>query len=302
MTKILITGAKSFIGYNFIRYSQFREIEEVSLRGFSPDSINYQKYDVVIHLAAIVNQSNKIPLSRYFEVNRDLCLRVAMNAKKMGVKQFIFLSTVKVYGKSPKDGIKLDENSPCDPSDAYGRSKLEAENGLKELKDAAFNVVIIRTPLVYGDGVKANMSKLIKLIELSPLLPFGKITNRRHYTYIENLVGYIDRVIEKNVSGLFIVKDEDAISTTDLVLLLAKYLGKRISLFHLPEVILKLISSLSPILYERLFDSQEFDNEITKMKLGFTPPVTTEEGLKRMVLSYLDKKGNFRGNTNQHSG
>jgi UDP-glucose 4-epimerase len=299
MVKILITGAKSFIGSNFIRYSQYKEIDEVSLTEFSPDSINYQKYDVVLHLAAIVHQSKKIPESRYFEVNRDLCLRVAGNAKKMGVKQFIFLSTVKVYGKSPGEGIKLNENSPCNPSDAYGRSKLEAEYGLKELEDSSFKVAIIRTPLVYGAGVKANMLRLIQLIELSPFVPFGKIKNRRHYTYVENLVGYIDRVIEMNASGIFIAKDEDAISTTDLVLLLAKYLRKKISLFQLPEFIVKIISSVSPLLYERLFQSQEFDNEITKVKLGYVPIVSTEEGLQRMVMSYLDQKDSFRNTTKQ---
>ncbi len=100
MTKILITGANSFIGINFQRFSRYNDIEEVSLLKNKPEELKLSKYDVILHLAAIVHQSKKIPESDYFFVNRDLCIRTAEQAKKEGVKQFIFLSTLKVYGEN----------------------------------------------------------------------------------------------------------------------------------------------------------------------------------------------------------
>src|SRR5664280_1337214 len=99
MKKILITGANSFIGTNFRRISKYQNIEEVSLKENSPDEIDFSQFEIVLHLAAIVHQSKKIDAEEYFYVNRDLCLRVAEQAKRAGVKQFIFLSSIKVYGR-----------------------------------------------------------------------------------------------------------------------------------------------------------------------------------------------------------
>ncbi|MCX6254225.1 MAG: NAD-dependent epimerase/dehydratase family protein, partial [Bacteroidia bacterium] len=203
MSKILITGSNSFVGTNFRKFSQYKEIDEISLFNNNPEDIDFSRYDVVLHLAAIVHQSKKIPESEYFNVNRDLCLRIAENAKKAGIKQFVFLSTLKVYGDFVPDLDLRNENSRCFPNDAYGKSKYEAEIGLKKFEDVNFTVSIIRTPLVYGEGVRANMLSIIKLVDSFPLLPFGKISNKRNFTYIENLVGFIDRIIEKKASGTF---------------------------------------------------------------------------------------------------
>ena len=168
MTKVLITGANSFVGTNFIKYSQFRDTEEISLLNKRPEDIDFEKYDVVLHLAAIVHQSKKITEAEYFRVNRDLCLRVAEHAKKRGIRQFVFLSTLKVYGEFVNGSDLRNEDSECFPDDAYGRSKYSAEIELKKLEDEHFILSIIRTPLVYGEGVKANMINLVKLVDLFP--------------------------------------------------------------------------------------------------------------------------------------
>lgn len=290
MIKVLITGANSFIGTNFQSYSQYKNVEDVSLLQSKPENIDFGKYDVVLHLAAIVHQSKKIPESEYFIINRDLCLRVAENAKNAGIKQFVFLSTVKVYGKFiPKFGL-LNENSDCIPEDAYGKSKYEAELGLKKLEDVNFTVSIIRTPLVYGEGVKANMLSLMKLVEASPILPFGKVHNKRNFTYIENLVGFIDQIINIRASGIFITMDENAISTTELVNCLSTHFGKKIALFKLPHFIIRMGAIFLPGLFDKLYGSFEFDNSRTRNELKFDPPFSTKEGIKKMVMSYRNRK------------
>jgi len=290
MAKVLITGANSFIGSNFRKYSHYNDVDEISLRENRPENIDFSRYDVVLHLAAIVHQSKKIPESEYFKVNRDLCLQVAEYAKKAGIKQFVFLSTCKVYGDFVSGSELWNENSECFPDDAYSRSKYEAEIGLKKIEDDNFTVSIIRTPLVYGEGVKANMISLVKLVDSFPILPLGKISNNRNFTYSENLVGFIDRIIEKRASGIFIAKDENALSTSELIIILSKYLGKKTVLFKLPDILIKIGTFFIPRIFDRLYGSEAFNNSKTKMELNYIPPFSTEEGIKKMILSYNNRK------------
>jgi nucleoside-diphosphate-sugar epimerase len=287
MVSILITGANSFIGTNFRNYSDNHKIKEISLRKTKPEDIDFREVDIVLHLAAIVHQSKKIEEQEYFRINRDLCLRVAELAKKSGVKQFIFLSSVKVYGKFVPGSDPWNEGSACFPDSAYGKSKYEAELALNELNDAAFIVSIIRTPLVYGNGVKANMLKLIRLTLSCKILPLGKIENKRNYSYIENLTGFIDRVIEKKISGVFIAMDDKSISTTELVYLLSGFLNKKLKLFRLPSIFRKAGFVFLPRFFEPLFGSSIMDNSKTKKMLDYNPPYTTADGLQKMINSFI---------------
>ncbi len=290
MAKVLITGSNSFIGTNYRKVSENQIISEVSLKENQTAKIDFINSDVVLHLAAIVHQSKKIDIKEYFRVNRDLCIRVAEQAKRAGVRQFIFLSTVKVYGKFIPGSDPWTEDSECYPDDAYGISKYEAELGLRKLEDAEFIVSIIRTPIVYGPGVAANILKLIKLIEKFPLLPFGNVNNNRHYTYVENLVGFIDKIIETNASGTFIAMDDIALSTTELVLYFSKLLHRKIILFKLPELLIKVGVAIKPNIFDRLYRSFYLDNTKTKNLLSFTPHFSTEEGLAMMISSYVAGK------------
>jgi nucleoside-diphosphate-sugar epimerase len=284
--KILITGAKSFIGTNFRKFSHFIDIEEISLLEKNPENIDFRGYEIVIHLAAIVHQSRKISENIYFLVNRDLCLRTAEYAKRGGVRQFVFLSTLKVYGQSePASGLR-NENSECFPEDSYSKSKYEAEEGLLKLNDENFKVSIIRPSIVYGYGVKANMLNLVKLISFCPILPFKGIENRRNFIYIENLISLIDRIIDRNESGVFIAKDEKSISTTELIQLISRVTNRKVILFSLPKLIIRIVSILFPGNYNRLYRSFEFDDTQTKMTLNYIPPYTTEEGIDKWIKSY----------------
>jgi nucleoside-diphosphate-sugar epimerase len=290
--KILITGADSFVGNSFKKYSVFKDIEEISLLKYETGEIDFTKYNVVLHLAAIVHRTDKISLEKYMKVNRDLCLDVAEKAKVSGVNLFIFMSTIKVYGDEDTKVVR-DEESVCNPDDAYGKSKLEAESGLRRLQNEKFKVAIIRSPLIYGEGVKANMLKIIKLIDFCPVLPFDKIENRRNYTYIENLTGIIDRIIEIDASGTFIVMDEKAISTTELIRCISKSLGKKVFLFKLPVQLIKVGKYVLPGFFSRLFGSDEYDNRRTLQNLTYNPPYSTEEGIRRMVKYYMTSKYYF---------
>ena len=286
MIKILLTGTNSFVGKNFLYYSKFKDVEEISLFENKPADIDYGKFDVIIHLVAIVHQTKRIPEEKYFHVNKDLCLEVAENAKKAHVKQFIFLSTVKVYGKFIPGSEPWNEDSECLPDDSYGKSKYEAEKELRKLEDTDFIVSIIRTPLVYGEGVRANMLSIMKLINASYILPFKDIKNRRNFTAAENLVGFIDRIIEKRISGIFIAMDEKAISTSELVKMISENLGKKIILFNIPDFIIRIGVSRLPRIFDRLYGSFEMDNSKTLAILDFKPPVPISEGIKKMVNAF----------------
>jgi UDP-glucose 4-epimerase len=287
--KILITGTNSFVGRNFIQYSKYRDIEEISLLDNKPEDVNFGKYDIIIHLVAIVHQKKTIPENQYFIINRDLCLKVAELAKNAGVKQFIFLSTVKVYGKFVSGSEPWNEKSLCRPEDSYGKSKYEAELALRKLSDENFTVSIIRTPLVYGEHVRANMLSILKLINRINILPFKNVENRRNFTGAENLVGFIDRIIEKRASGVFIAMDEKAISTSKLVKMISENLNKKIILFKIPDFIIKIGMKVFPSIFDRLYGSFEMDNSRTLEILDFKPPLPTSEGIRKMVQSFKQK-------------
>jgi UDP-glucose 4-epimerase len=290
MTKVLITGSDSFVGSNFKKYSTCEVVDEISLLNNKPEEIDFSGFDIVLHLAAIVHQSSKIDEVEYFRVNRDLCLDLALASKKAGIKQFIFLSTLKVYGTFTSGSDLRNEMSACIPDDPYGKSKYAAECELIKLQNKDFAVSIIRTPLVYGEGVKANMINLVKLVDYLPVLPFDKIENKRNFTFAENLVGFIDRIIEKKASGVFIAMDEKPISTSNLIRYISNSLGKRSRLFRMPDMLYKTCFRFFPATMDRLYNSLEFDNSKTKKALDYSPPFSTEEGINKMTAYYIANK------------
>jgi len=290
MNRILIIGTHSFIGTNFLALSENKKIIEVSLKEYKPEQIDFNQFDIVLHLAAVVHQSKKISELEYFRVNRDLCVNVAEEAKKAGVKQFIFLSTIKVYGTFVPGSDPWTEDTVCHPNDSYGRSKYEAEIELRKLESPEFKVAIIRTPIVYGTGVSANILKLIKLIEKFPFLPFRDVNNNRHYTFVGNLIGFIDKIIEIRASGTFIVMDDSPISTANLVQTIAHFMHRKLFLFRVPKLIIMAGIKLRPAIFDRLYGSFYLDNSKTKIELNYTPPFTSQDGLSNMISAYMDSR------------
>ena len=287
MTRILITGAGSFIGTNFIRLSSFSDIQEVCVRSTNADEIDFNGVDVVFHVAAVVHQSRRIGREVYYRVNSELPVNIAAEAKRAGVKQFVFMSTIKVYGNYSAETSPWTEESDCFPVDHYGESKYEAELSLQKLNDDSYTVSIVRTPIVYGNGVTANMFRLIRLVERFPLLPFAGITNNRHFTYIENLVGFLDRIIEMRASGTFIAMDTNGISTTNLINLLSASLKTKPFMFRLPSMFVWLGVITVPRYFDRIYGSFFLNNSRTIELLNYSPKISTEEGVKRMVDYYI---------------
>jgi UDP-glucose 4-epimerase len=279
---IILTGASGFVGKHYVRNNNDKYfIDLVSLRVTSVNEVDYTNIDVIIHLAGKAHQMKEIDPNIYFNVNRDLTLELAKKAKLEGIKQFIFISTVKVYGDNNED--ILNENSMCQPTDSYGQSKLEAEEGLKKLETENFKVAIIRPPLIYGKGVKGNLERLISLIKKVPILPFEGIKNQRSMVYVQNLIALIDHIVQKQSSGIFIAGDSTTHSTTELVALMNKYLNTNRKLIQLPKFIISILKKVKPALIERLFTSYIIDNKMTNQKLNFHPPFSFQEGIKEMV-------------------
>jgi nucleoside-diphosphate-sugar epimerase len=290
MTRILITGAQSFVGMNFIKNSRFKDVTEISLFENRPEDIDFKRYDVIIHLVAIVHQSKAISNNLYYEINRDLCLRTATKAKNNGVRHFIFMSSVKVYGKFfPKSGV-WNEDSICQPEDGYGKSKYEAEILLKKMEDENFTVSIIRTPLVYGENVKANMLSIMRLVDRVRILPFKSVNNKRSFTAVENLTAFIDRIIELRIPGIFIAMDKKSLSTTELVEIIANGFGKRVIFFKLPNWVISLGIRVRHNIFDRLYGSFELDNTQSLKRLDFTPPFSTDDCILKMVCKYKEDK------------
>jgi len=283
--KLLLTGVSGFIGNYFVKHYQ----KKYDIRTFSflkDDFDNLELYDVnaIVHLSALVHQMGGASYEEYYRVNVKQTLDLAKKAKARGVKQFVFMSSVKVYGE--ESAVPYTEATPCRPQDGYGKSKLEAENELKKLEDDNFRVAIIRTPIVYGYGVKANIKNLINLVRKVSILPFGSIDNRRSMIYIGNLAYFIDAIIEKQASGIFLVADEKPLSTTRLIELIAEALDKKVYLIRVPffEGLLKL---LKPSFHKRLFESLELDNQDTLKKLFDETrellPFSVEDGIRLMI-------------------
>jgi UDP-glucose 4-epimerase len=187
---------------------------------------------------------------------------------------------VKVYGEETEEIYT--ETFTCKPQDEYGKSKLKAENELKKLEDENFCVTIIRTPIVYGFGVRANIKNLVTLVQKVPLLPFGNIKNKRSMVYVGNLCHLIDELIKQKQSGIFLASDDKPLSTSQLIELIAKNLNKKIFLVTIPlfKTFLKL---LKPSFYKRLYGSLEVNNSETKQKLSLTNPYTVKEGIELML-------------------
>lgn len=281
MKKLLLTGSNGFVGgYFYEAYNKKYEIETFSFRTNDFNQLSLDKIEIVVHLSALVHQMGGASREEYYRINLSNTLSLAKKAKQSGVKQFIFMSTVKVYGEESEEPYR--EDTPCHPKDDYGKSKLEAEEVLLAMEDELFTVSIVRTPIVYGIGVKANILSLVDLIQKVSILPLGSIENRRSMVYIGNLCAIIHQIISAKKSGVFLAADDKALSTSKFIELIAEALEKKIVLFSLP-LLETVVRKIRPEIYKRLYLSLEVDNLLTKKILKFSNPYTTEEGIKQMI-------------------
>ena len=306
--RILITGATGFIGKALITDLMLRdyhvvatvrnenssvpECRQIFVTGDINEKTDWKEtldgIDVVIHLAArvhVMNDSATDPLSEFRKVNVAGTLNLAEQAANAGVKRFIFLSTIKVNGERTQKGSKFRETDPPAPKEPYAISKWEAEQGLLAVAEkTGMEVVIIRPPLVYGPGVKANFRSLVKWVKIGVPLPLGAVHNKRSFVALDNLVNFIILCIEhpRAANEVFLISDGEDVSTTELLQKIARALGKRSFLLPVPVGLMTFIAGLmgKNDVANRLFGSLQVDCSKARELLGWKPVVSMDDGLK----------------------
>lgn len=308
--KILVTGSSGFVGKALVRelLAEGHELVLAQRTNISTNDINIswapldlhktqewhsilQKCQVVIHLAARVHKSDKDTESStiaYREANVIATENLARQAAQSKIKRFIFLSSVKAMGEESLVDHPFSESDECRPSDAYGVSKLSAEQVLLAIaNETEMEVVIIRPPLVYGNGVKANFSKLIGLVRLGVPLPLGNIHNLRSFIYLGNLVDFIKLTINhpNAKNQIFLVSDDDDVSTTTLVKKIYKLLKKPILLIPIPTTFLKIFFGAfqSSSILHKLCGNLQVDITKAKTLLEWKPPFTLDQGIQKTI-------------------
>lgn len=235
MKKVLITGANSYIGTAFEQWIKQNNndwcVDTLDMLDEKWTEKDFGAYDTVFHVAGIAHQKEKKEnASLYYKVNRDLSINVAKKAKAEGVKQFVILSSMSVYGMNR--GV-ICRNTKEKPVTHYGKSKYEADVAIGQMQDKNFVVSILRPPMVYGKGCKGNYQSLRKLSLKIPFFP--KIRNERSMIYIENLVSFVARIIKERQGGVFFPQNADYVTTYEMVEKIALCHGKKakpISLFN----------------------------------------------------------------------
>ncbi|MCX7883736.1 MAG: NAD-dependent epimerase/dehydratase family protein [Caloramator sp.] len=235
MKKILITGANSYIGTSFEnwlkKWPDKYKVDTIDMKDTAWREKSFSGYDAVFHVAGIAHVSTDPKMEDlYYKVNRDLTIETAKKAKADGVKQFIFMSSIIIYGGSSHINQKriIDKNTIPSPSNFYGKSKLQAEEGILPLQDDNFNLVILRPPMIFGKGSKGNYPKLSKMAQKLPIFP--NINNERSMLYIDNLCEFIRLMIDNEERGIFFPQNKEYVRTSELVKLIAEAHGKNIIL------------------------------------------------------------------------
>ncbi|WP_149427890.1 NAD-dependent epimerase/dehydratase family protein [Exiguobacterium acetylicum] len=239
MKKVLVTGENGYIGNKFNEWNSQRsldiELHYTSVKGSKWKEIDFSEYDCILHLAGIAHVSRNPKMEKlYYKVNRDLTKELAEKAKNENVKQFIFMSSIIVYGNQEK--ISFDTKP--EPSDFYGESKLQAEILLRKIASSEFQVAIIRSPMVYGESCKGNFNKLLKFALVSPVFPL--INNKRSIIYIENLCNIISKIIINSSDGYFFPQNNEIISTTNIVKEINEINNKKVLLTSKFNLIIKM--------------------------------------------------------------
>lgn len=286
MKKVLITGANSYIGTSFENWIQKNapdiSIDTMDMIGEAWKNADFSGYDAVFHVAGIahadVGKVSDEQKALYYKVNAGLTEECAKKAKAEGVKQFVFMSSIIVYGESAGIGKErvITKDTPLTPANFYGDSKVKAEEAISPLSDKTFKVVILRPPMIYGKGSKGNYPLLAKMARKLPFFP--NVQNERSMLYIGNLCKLIACVIEREEEGIFYPQNKDYVNTGDMVKHIAKVKGKNIRLTGLFNPMLKLMGRMGGklgglvnkafgnMVYEKAMSQYDFEYQIYDLK------------------------------------
>ncbi|MGV8934025.1 MAG: UDP-glucose 4-epimerase family protein [Gallionellaceae bacterium] len=308
--KVLVTGANGFVGRTLLERlnamrgvtatgslrragnishvpAPFVAVGEMTVQ--TDWSMALVDVQAVVHTAARVHvmaDTATNPLNEFRRVNVDATLNLARQAAGAGVRRFVYVSSIKVNGESTPLGSPFRADDPPAPLDAYGISKMEAEQGFRKLAaQTGMEVVIIRPPLVYGPGVKANFAAMMRGLQRGVPLPLGAIYNQRSLVALDNLVDLIVVCLTQPAAAnqTFLVSDGEDVSTTELLHRMGQAMGRPARLIPVPASWLKLAAAMvgKRDVAQRLCSSLQVDIEKTRRLLGWTPPLTLDQGLKK---------------------
>lgn len=314
--KVLVTGGTGFIGQALVQRLVMRPDLELSawvrrpgclaprvralpLAGEPGGRLVEPGTDVILHCAGrahVMAEQASDPLAEFRRTNLQLTLELAHQAVQAKVRRFIFLSSVKVNGEITAPGAPFCETDVPRPADPYAVSKWEAEQALQDLAaSTGLELVIVRTPLVYGPGVKANFRSLMRWLKAGVPLPFGAVKNRRSLVALENLVDLLVLCMDHPAAAneLFLVADGDDLSTAELMRRLCRALQVSPRLLPVPSTMLAALAHMCQrdALYERLCGSLQVDAGKVRRVLGWSPPVTMELALSRTAEDFLRRSG-----------
>ena len=255
MKRVIITGANSYIGTNvekwLMKETEKYYVETLDMINPNWEEFYFGSFDVVFHVAGIAHVSTKKNMEDlYYRVNRDLTIKTAEMAKKAGVNQFIFMSSMIVY--NPKETMITKETAP-NPDNFYGKSKLEAEEAIMMLSTEKFKVTILRPPMIYGPMSKGNFIKLYRFASKTILFP--KFKNKRSMLFINNLSEFVKNVIDYNLDGIYFPQNKEIVSSTEVVLEINRMKNRKILMTSLLNPILIILRKRVSIFNKMFSDS-----------------------------------------------
>lgn len=282
MKRVLITGKNSYIGTSLenwlMREPDKYKVETIDMRDGSWKEKDFSLYDIVIHVAGIAHikeTSNNQDL--YYKVNRNLAYGTAQKAKQDGVEQFIFLSSMSVYGI--ENGV-INRDTPLNPNSAYGKSKIEAEELINKLQDDSFTVATLRPPMVYGKGCRGNYPRLVGLALKTPIFP--KVDNKRSMIYIDNLSEFVKQLIDNRSDGLFFPQNAEYVNTSEMVRFIAEAHGKKFVMTKLfnPLLMIMNVSTVNKVFGDLVYDMSMSEYESEYRVCGFRESIIKTEGAR----------------------
>ncbi|MEK3901312.1 NAD-dependent epimerase/dehydratase family protein [Paenibacillus sp. FSL R7-0179] len=281
LKKVLVTGLNSYIGTSFKKWVEKHHeskailVETIDIKSEGWKEKDFSVYDVVYHVAGIAHiKETTLNTSLYFKVNRDLTIELAQKAKNSGVKQFIFLSSMSVYGV--ENGIIFRDTVP-NPQSSYGISKLQAEEQIMKLKDDKFKVATVRPPMVYGENCKGNYPRLASFALKFPVFP--DVNNKRSMIYIDNLSNFVSLLINDEAEGVYTPQNKEYVNTSELVRNISDIHGKRVKIIKSFNIIINFLVNKSSTL-NKMFGDLIYDSNISSYKSEYCV-VDFKESVKR---------------------
>lgn len=265
MKKVLVTGEHGYIGTEFYKWTKLNcsqiSVDFIDVKTDDWKEKSFSGYDTVLHLAGIAHSSRNPKLKDlYYKVNRDLTFDLAKKSKNDGVNQFIFMSSIIVYGEGSLNKTTIDKQTIPTPSNFYGDSKLQAEILIRGLGNFNFKIAVIRPPMIYGKNSKGNYSKLSKLAKIVPIFPY--FYNERSMLHIDNLSSFITAIIFTNACGTFFPQNKSYVTTSELVKTIAEVNNKKIILVPGFSFLIKKLIKRQEI-FNKLFGNLVYDQKLS---------------------------------------